>query len=282
MRPSLIWFIFTETNQEVLQNSVAVASEEARTFSRAMLITSWKLSFQLVTSCAGTDVCRACRSSRYVVTFSTALNLCLIKGWWNSSAFSFKLWLFVKLNEVPNPSLNMLHKCWFSCEEKGRESALKEQNDWISLNWFWNLKVEPCSWGIKCVPDYRQPLSLGCWEGVFSAVLMVSRNCHVLFMIDLEGYGTKQSWASRLLPVETSCSMLPPNFAVLFFPQELPAANFAPVYRHYSHGATCSQLTDFCTDLMMPPRATTETLRCYKAIRNTNVTSYVCACRSGC
>lgn len=63
---------------------------------------------------------------------------------------------------------------------------------------------------------------------------------------------------------------------------ELPAANFAPVYRHYSHGATCSQLTDFCTDLMMPPRATTETLRCYKAIRNTNVTSYVCACRSGC
>lgn len=141
MRPSLIWFIFTETNQEVLQNSAAVASEKAGTFSRAMLITSWKLSFQLVTSCAGTDVCRACRSSRYVVTFSTALNLCLIKGWWNSSAFSFKLWLFVKLSEVPNPSLNMLHKCWFSCEEKGRESALKEQNDWISLNWFWNLKL---------------------------------------------------------------------------------------------------------------------------------------------
>lgn len=62
-----------------------------------------------------------------------------------------------------------------------------------------------------------------------------SYSCYVLLVLDLEGQRTNHLWTSALLPIGTGLWLL---LILLFLSQELPAANSAPVYRHYSHGAT--------------------------------------------
>lgn len=126
---------------------------------------------------------------------------------------------------------------------------------------------------------YRQLLCVGCWESLLSCVSdFIQLLCSPCSRF---GRAKNKPFVSVFTAAYWDWSMAHRNFAVSF--PGTPCSKFCScVQALQSWCYSRSQLSDLCADLTMPPRATTVTLSCYKAIRNSIVTSYVCVCRSGC
>lgn len=127
---------------------------------------------------------------------------------------------------------------WTCCRSAG--SLVRERTGiytwvaaWTAQIDFWNLNLGLAAERNNNMSVYRRQLCLRCWERVFSAVSVASCSCCVLLVVDLEG---QRTFASLYTAAYWDCQWL--LLILLFLYQELPAANPAPVYRHYSHGAT--------------------------------------------
>lgn len=128
----------------------------------------------------------------------------------------------------------MLHKGWFPREWKGMNMYLNScmtESAWIDLEaWSWALQlseISPCQF-------INNSFAWGAGK-VFSSVLVTSYSYCVLHMVNLEGKRTNHWGALCIFLMGIGLWLL---LILLFLSQELPAANSAPVYGHYSHGAT--------------------------------------------
>lgn len=122
------------------------------------------------------------------------------------------------------------------------------------------------------MPVYRHLLCLGCWGG-----LLICASDFIQLLCSPRGrFGRakKKSLESSVqLPLGIGLWLL---LILLFLSQEFPAANSAPVYGHYSHGATCTHNGVTSAQTLGCLQSHHGDSELYKAIRNTNVTSYVC------